>query len=128
MLIPLDEEEPLLELPELLELLSLLALPPTSFSISTGGKLFIGMSSPMSTSSSPTSPFFGLLGSVTATSIFSLPGNSYINKPNKQKLRKLHVMHNAIQKLTSKLMKQPFTSWPPLLEAMLLLMLLPISA
>lgn len=90
--IPLDEEEPLLELLELLELSLLAWPPPTSFSISTGGKLLIGMSSPMSTSSSPASPFFALFGSVVAaTSTFSLAGNSYTTQnhnPNEQTLSK----------------------------------------
>lgn len=78
--IPLDEEESLLEPLELLELL-LARPPPTSFSISTGGKLLIGMSSPMSTSSSPASPFFGLFGSSTS-SFLSCTGNSYKTKQN----------------------------------------------
>ncbi|MDG2861159.1 hypothetical protein P7M27_26290, partial [Vibrio parahaemolyticus] len=72
----LDEDESLLELPELLELL--LAWPPAtslSFSISTGGNILVGISSPMSTSSSPASTFFAFFTSTGAPSTFSLAGN-----------------------------------------------------
>ncbi|RDX84470.1 hypothetical protein CR513_34473, partial [Mucuna pruriens] len=97
--IPLDDEEPLLELLELLELL--LAWPPTSlsFSISTGGNILIGISSPISTSSSPASTFFGFFTSSSPPSTFSLADNSYqFNHTNSSKISidivnaKLHIV------------------------------------
>nr|GME05286.1 hypothetical protein Iba_scaffold2753CG0480 [Ipomoea batatas] len=66
------EEESLLELE--LELLDLL----TSFSICTGGKLLIGLSSPISTSSSPASSFWSLCTTRFCSSIPNLAFSSKI--------------------------------------------------